>query len=138
MRSGLTNKVCVLICAASGFCMGGAVGYFEPSQAWRVVAMPPAAAEIAVPLPPLAELTFTDASGQTWRQGGEIGGSLEAALQEFAAALGAAGWGREKTIMLGRLSARSGLTLWTRRRQRVLLMLWEKEAGTCGFAWGRE
>lgn len=93
---------------------------------------------MAVPLPPLANVTFADVSGQTWQQGGEIGGSLEAALQDFAVALGTAGWGRDKTIMLGCLSARSGITVWTRRGQRVLLMLWEKEAGTCGFALGRE
>lgn len=119
--------------------MGGAAAESGPARVWRVAAMrPAAAAEAAVPLPPLAAVTFTDASGQTWQQGGEIGGSLEAALREFAAALGAAGWGLDKTIMLGRLSARSGITVWTRRRQRVLLMLWEKEAGTCGFSWGVE
>lgn len=131
------NRFCVLLCAAAGWCPVAAAE-LEPAQAWRVVAMRPAAAEAAVPLPPLAEVTSADASGQTWRQSGEIGGSLEAALQEFAAALGAAGWGLDKTIMLGRLASRSGLTVWVRQRQRVLLMLWEKEAGRCGFAWGRE
>ncbi|MDD4101446.1 MAG: hypothetical protein PHU80_02290 [Kiritimatiellae bacterium] len=133
------NRVCVLICGAAVFCMNGAAAESEPAQVWRVVAMRSAAtADAAVPLPPLAAVTSTDTGGQTWQQSGEIGGSLEAALKEFAVALGAAGWGLDKTIMLGRLSSRSGLTVWNRGRQRVLLMLWEKEAGTCGFAWGRE
>lgn len=138
MRSGLTNRFCLLLCVAAGFNIAPAVAAGGQPQTWRVAAMRPTEDDVTVPLPPLAEVTFTDASAQTWRQGGEIGGSLEVALREFSAALGAAGWGLDKTIMLGPLSARSGITVWVRRRQRVLLMLWEKDAGTCGFSWGRE
>jgi hypothetical protein len=131
------NRFCVLLCAATGLCLSGAADEAQP--VWRVVALRPASAfSDDVPLPPLAEVAHTDASGQTWQQSGELGGSLEAALQEFAVSLRAAGWGLDKIIMMGRLSARSGLTVWIRRRQRVLLMLWEKEAGKCGFAWGKE
>ncbi len=130
-------RVCMLLCAAVGFCLSGKAEATQP--VWRVVALRSAASVAAeVPLPPLAEVVSTDASGQTWQQSGEIGGSLEAVLQEFAVSLRVAGWGLDKTIMMGRLSARSGLTVWNRRRQRVLLMLWEKEAGKCGFALGRE
>ncbi|HPO36379.1 MAG TPA: hypothetical protein PLU38_01550 [Kiritimatiellia bacterium] len=92
----------------------------------------------AVALPALARVTADEPSGETWRQVGELGGSVATARGECAAALAAAGWRLDKTIVLGRSPARSELMLWIRGTRRVLFMVWEKEAGTCGFAWGEE
>lgn len=110
----------------------------ETQQVWHVVARDPESKRLKVPLPPLAEVLSTDSSGQTWQQSGQMGGSVEGVRNELAMTLGAAGWALNKTIVLGRLSARSELMIWTRRKQRMLLMVWEKETGTCGFAWGEE
>ncbi|HPB09712.1 MAG TPA: hypothetical protein PLT74_00515 [Kiritimatiellia bacterium] len=96
------------------------------------------AATPAVALPALARVTADEPSGETWRQVGELGGSVATARGECAAALAAAGWRLDKTIVLGRSPARSELMLWIRGTRRVLFMVWEKEAGTCGFAWGEE
>jgi hypothetical protein len=111
----------------------GCAGLF----AWTCLAAE-ARVPLAVPLPPLARVGADDASGETWRQTGEIGGSVAAARGEFRAALGAAGWRLDKTIVLGRGIARSELMVWVRNKRRILFMVWDKEAGTCGFAWGEE
>ena len=66
------------------------------------------------------------------------GGTVAALRGEFVMTLGAAGWALDKTIVLGRSSAKSELMIWTRQKRRILFMVWEKEAGTCGFAWGEE
>jgi hypothetical protein len=92
----------------------------------------------AVALPALARVTADEPSGETWRQVGELGGSVATVRGECAAALAAVGWRLDKMIALGRPPARSELTLWIRGTRRILFMVWEKEAGTCGFAWGEE
>jgi hypothetical protein len=83
-------------------------------------------------------VTADEPSGETWRQVGELGGSVATVRGECAAALAAVGWRLDKMIALGRPPARSELTLWIRGTRRILFMVWEKEAGTCGFAWGEE
>ena len=95
-------------------------------------------AEAGLPLPPLAVVKSEDPAGKTWRQSGQLRGTVEQAGREFRQALAGGGWKVEKMIASGRLAARSQLMVCCRRRQRVLLMVWEEEVGTCGFAWGRE
>ena len=96
------------------------------------------AAAAAVALPALARVRTADPSDGTWRQSGELGGSVAAAGAECRMALAAAGWRLDKTIVLGRAPVRSELMVWVCRNRRILFMVWEKEAGTCGFAWGEE
>jgi len=120
----------------AGFAACGAAA--ETGLVWHVVSMEPEKKGLKVPLPPFAEVQSNDGSGQTWQQSGQIRGTVEVARKELAMTLGKAGWSLSKTIALGQLSARSELMVWTRRKQRILLMVWEKETGTCGFAWGEE
>jgi hypothetical protein len=89
---------------------------------------------LVVPLPPLAEAGTGGAAGKTWQQAGTIEGSLETVRGDFECSLRGAGWRRDKVIGLGR----SELTTWERGRRRMLMMVWEKEAGRCGFTWGEE
>jgi len=96
------------------------------------------AAPPAVALPPLARARPAGPQDGTWRQSGELGGSVAAAGAECRMALAAAGWRLDKTIVLGRAPVRSELMVWVCRNRRILFMVWEKEAGTCGFAWGEE
>ncbi len=96
------------------------------------------AAPPAVALPALARARTADPLDGTWRQSGELGGSVAAAGAECRMALAAAGWRLDKTIVLGRAPVRSELMVWVCRNRRILFMVWEKEAGTCGFAWGEE
>ena len=134
MRSGrIHRRRGATVLAACWLAAAAAAG---SAPRWRVVSG--AAADDALPLPPLARVATADVSGKTWRQAGELGGSVVAARADFWTALSAAGWTLDKTIVLGRAHAVSELMVWTRRRRRVLLMVWEKEAGTCGFAWGEE
>jgi len=95
-------------------------------------------AEAGLPLPPLAVVNNEDSTGKTWRQSGKLRGTVEHAGREFRQALACGGWKVEKMIASGRLAARSQLMICCRRRQRILLMVWEEEVGTCGFAWGKE
>ena len=128
------NRVPSIVCA--GLLAWFSVAAGDP-QAWRVVPMEKRSA-LDVPLPPLARVSAADRSGQTWQQAGEIGGTVASASGELAMALGVGGWSLNKTILLGRSSTRSELMIWTRQKRRILFMVWEKEAGTCGFAWGEE
>lgn len=121
MRSGPMNKALLLACAGGLFAAGRACG-----------------AEPGVPLPPLAVVMGQDLTGKTWQQSGELRGTVEGASREFRQALAGRGWRLEKAIALGRLAGRSALLVCSRGRQRILVMVWEKEVGTCGFAWGRE
>ena len=101
--------------------------------------LPPARdGALGVALPPLARVLTAAPDGQMWRQTGELGGSLASARGDFMMALGAQGWALKQTIAMGRSAARSELMVWTWHRRRILFMVWEKEAGTCGFAWGEE
>jgi len=105
---------------------------------WAAPAEEKKADALAVPLPPLVRVSSVDAAGQTWQQSGEIGGSVEGASRAFARAFGANGWQLSKRIAMGRLKGRSQLLVLTRSQRRVLVMVWAKEAGRCGFAWGNE
>jgi hypothetical protein len=91
-----------------------------------------------VPLPPLAKAGKVDAGKKSWRQSGEISGSVALVQQEFSAALARGGWVLQKSIGLGKGPKRSGLTLWSKGGKKMLLMIWEKHAGRCGFSWGFE
>ena len=95
-------------------------------------------AKVDVPLPPLATVAETDVDGNSWRQSGEISGSVAKAHGEFSAAMAHGGWVLKNTIVLGRGPQRSELTLWRKGKDQVLLMIWEKRAGLCGFSWGVE
>ncbi len=121
MRSGPMSKALLLACAGWLCAEGRACG-----------------AETGVPLPPLAVVKSEDLAGKTWRQSGELRGTVEGASREFRQALAGRGWRLEKAIAMGRLAGRSALLVCSRGRQRILVMVWEKEVGTCGFAWGRE
>lgn len=122
MRNGRKNKTLRVLCT---LCLCGA-------------AYGACGAEVGLPLPPLAVVKSEDSTGKTWRQSGKLRGTVELAGREFRQALACGGWKVEKMIASGRLAARSQLMVCCRRRQRVLLMVWEEEVGTCGFAWGRE
>ena len=131
MNSGWAILFCLLACGATREAAA-------ETSAWQVVAMAPEGERLKVPLPPLAAVLSADRTGQTWQQSGQMSGTVEGVHKEFAMTLGAAGWALNKTIALGRSTARSELMIWTCRKQRILLMVWEKEAGTCGFAWGED
>lgn len=134
MRSGRTTKV---LAGVAAMALAGGAAKAESACVWRVAPLAQAPAW-TLPLPPLATVTDDDASGQSWRQAGEIGGSVASAGREFRMALGAAGWKLDKAVAMGRGPRRSELMIWTRQTCRVLFMVWEKETGTCGFAWGEE
>ena len=131
----MSSKARTVLCAAAVAL--GAVAAEGLAAGWRVMPLdrpgPP-----AVALPPLARVMSDDAGGQMWRQSGEVGGSVASARADVAMALGAQGWSLSKTIVMGRSPAGSELMVWTLRKRRILFMVWEKEAGLCGFAWGEE
>jgi hypothetical protein len=93
---------------------------------------------LLVPLPPLATITADDESGKTWQQTGTMSGGLDVVRGDFRQAFRAGGWSLDKTIPVGRASSRMELAIWTTRGHRILLMIWEKEPGLCGFSWGEE
>ena len=126
----------LLLCLLASYVASEAAA--ETGQVWRVAELQPEGKRLTLPLPPLAEVVSADSSGQTWQQSGQMSGTVEGVRKQLAMTLGKAGWALNKTIALGRLTARSELMIWTRQKQRILLMVWEKETGTCGFAWGEE
>jgi len=135
MKNGLMNSVRISVCAATLAAAG--VSGVETPREWRVVPLE-RKTELALPLPPLAQVTSTDRSGRTWQQSGEMCGTVEGARGEFVHVLRANGWRVSKRITLGRARERSELLVLTAAKRRVLFMVWEKEIGKCGFAWGKE
>ena len=95
-------------------------------------------AKIEVPLPPLARVAENAVADNSWRQSGDISGSVAKVHGEFSAAMARGGWVLKNTIVLGRTPRHSELTLWKKGKDQVLLMIWEKRAGLCGFSWGVE
>jgi len=89
-----------------------------------------------VPLPPLAVVLEEDTDGNTWRETGEISGNLEITQKNFQRSLAREGWVLRRTIPLARGVNRSALCLWQRGGRELLVMLWQKEPGKCGFSWG--
>ena len=96
------------------------------------------AKKLVVPIPPLASITGQDDTGATWQQTGTMAGSLDRVRGDFRQSMRAGGLVLDKTIAVGRTENRSELAIWTTRGHRILLMIWEKEAGLCGFSWGEE
>ena len=94
--------------------------------------------KLVVPIPPLASITGQDDTGATWQQTGTMAGALDRVRGDFRQSMRAGGWVLDKTIAVGRTENRSELAIWTTRGHRILLMIWEKEAGLCGFSWGEE
>ena len=94
------------------------------------------AVAIPVPLPPLAKVTMVDSTGESWHQSGEISGSVAVCHGDFSVALARRGWVLQKTIVLGRVPKRSHLMMWKHGSTRILIMIWERSAGVCGFSWG--
>lgn len=93
---------------------------------------------LVLPVPPLAVVSKNDRSGKTWQQTGSIDGALPVVSRDFRQSLQAAGWSLDKTIKVGEGMDRMELAIWTRSGHRVLVMIWEKEPGQCGFSWGEE
>jgi hypothetical protein len=114
-----------------------AAGTNAAAASWRVLPLERAPA-VTWPLPPLAEVTRGADGEGTWRQTGRIGGSLATVRSEFAAGFSRGGWSFDKAIPLGKVTTTSEIMIWTRGSRRLLLMIWEQEAGTCGFAVGEE
>lgn len=136
--SGFIRGLCGLMCLIGALAGAWPVeASDEVPGSWRVVSLP-RTGPIQMPLPPLAVVTEEHESGETWRQAGGLSGTLELARKEFELAFRSRGWIPDKVIPLGKRYYRSELSIWTRRHQRVLLMIWEKDVGACAFAWGEE
>ena len=90
----------------------------------------------AISLPPLAVVLEEDPGGNTWRETGEISGSLEITQKNFQRSLAREGWVLQRTIPLAQGPRRSRLCLWQRQGRELLVMLWQKKPGKCGFSWG--
>ncbi len=112
-------------------------GKSEAEESWHVVAIDKQE-RLSLPLPVLARVKGNDDTGETWQQTGTLPGALAVASHDFRLTLQSGGWTLDKTIAVGQSAKRSELMIWTTRRHRVLLMIWEIEAGLCGFSWGEE
>ena len=88
----------------------------------------------SIPLPPLAVVLEQD--DEAWLETGEIVGSLEITRRNFQRSLAGEGWVLSRIIPLSRGAKRSTLCIWKRQGREVLVMLWQKEPGKCGFSWG--
>jgi hypothetical protein len=112
----------------------------QMARLWGALAVLAAssAQALSLPLPPLARVVSVDAHGDSWRQSGEISGSVAGVHGDFMAAMAGNGWILQKTIVLGRTPQHSELMMWKKGSTKILLMIWEKCAGRCGFSWGVE
>lgn len=88
---------------------------------------------VLISLPPDARVTSEGIPGQGWVQSGEMDCALMAAQRQWAALMGRQGW---KKIHDFNMPRRRFVTVWSKGKHNVTLLLWEKEIGKSGFSWG--
>ena len=96
------------------------------------------AAPEPIGLPPLAKVLDKDPGTDRWQATGLLSGGLPLARREFGLCLDRQGWSKSSKTVTGRPGKNLSVTVWTRGRRRLLLMLWEKGPGTTGFSLGEE
>jgi hypothetical protein len=89
-----------------------------------------------IPLPPLAVVEERPSERPGWEATGRISGNLETAQRDFAKALGVRGWKLGQSVPLDHNGSRAHLSVWTYAGREILVMVWQKSPGQCGFSWG--
>ena len=78
---------------------------------------------------------YTDTSGKSWREEGELRVSVVAARQMWELALRREGWRFVRTIPLDPVAHRH-LEVWERGGTTLMLCLWSIAPGASGYMWG--
>lgn len=89
----------------------------------------------AFTLPIERRIGYTDTSGRSWREEGELRVSVVAARQMWELALRREGWRFVRTIPLDSVSHRH-LEVWERGGTKLMLCLWSIAPGVSGYMWG--
>lgn len=89
----------------------------------------------AFTLPVERKVGYTDTSGKSWREEGELRVSVVAARQMWELALRREGWRFVRTIPLDSVSHRH-LEVWERGGTTLMLCLWSIAPGVSGYMWG--
>lgn len=84
-------------------------------------------------LPPDARVTSEGIPGKGWIQSGEMSCSFMAARRQWESFMGRQGWKKQHDF---RMPNKRFVTVWNKNKHNVTLLLWEKEIGKSGFAWG--
>lgn len=84
-------------------------------------------------LPPDARVTSEGVPGKGWIQSGEMACSLAAASRQWEAFLGRQGWKKQNSFQM---PGRRFVSLWSKSKHTVTLLLWEKDIGKSCFSWG--
>lgn len=91
--------------------------------------------EAAFLLPVAREVTYSDASGKSWREEGRLHVSVTAAQQMWELALRRDGWRFVRGAALDAADFRH-LELWEKGEENLLLCLWSAGPGKSGYMWG--
>ena len=91
------------------------------------------AASFILTLPPDARVTSEGVPGQGWIQSGEMNCALMAAVRQWDSFMGRQGW---KKVHAFDMPKRRTVSVWSKGKHNVTLLLWEKEIGKSGFSWG--
>lgn len=89
----------------------------------------------AFTLPAERTVGYTDTSGKSWREEGELRVSVVAARQMWELALRREGWRFVRMIPLDSASHRH-LEVWERGDVTLMLCLWSVAPGVSGYMWG--
>ncbi len=89
----------------------------------------------AFTLPAERTVVYTDTSGKSWREGGELRVSVVAARQMWELALRREGWRFVRAIPLDPVAHRQ-LEVWARGGTTLMLCLWSIAPGVSGYMWG--
>ena len=84
-------------------------------------------------LPREAKVVTEGVPGKGWTQSGEMSMAVMAAARAFDSSMLRQGWKKQDAFQMKK---KRFVTVWKKNKHLVTLLVWEKEIGKSGFAWG--
>lgn len=105
---------------------------------WRPRLTPPPKTDVShIPLPRQATVLITSPDGQGWLQTGVIRLSFTTARRSWIALLETDGWTLTRSIDMAENERKyHELCMFQRKKNKIMLMLWEDSPADTGFSWG--
>lgn len=84
-------------------------------------------------LPREAKVVTEGVPGRGWTQSGDVSMAVMAAVRTFESSMLRQGWKKQDAFQM---KNNRFVTVWKKDKRLVTLLVWEKEIGKSGFAWG--
>ena len=84
-------------------------------------------------LPREAKVVSEGVPGKGWTQSGDMPVAVMAAVRAFDSSMLRQGWKKQDAFQMKK---NRFVTVWKKDKRLITLLVWEKEIGKSGFAWG--